>query len=130
MEKHFDFNGALVNPCELEGQTRGTLELFLYPSKISHVGTLQNLQSQVVQIQFTDAVDDVTIHTEGGSMGQLKYKVYEEGEPDCQQLPDGDDQGRQFSHLEANDVITVVVSNVQYQGEPALVYQVLVERPG
>jgi FG-GAP repeat len=142
VEKDLTFDDALQNPCTIEADLISVANSFVYPESDQVFDALKPLQSELIRIDFLDfenpegGFDNVRILAEGD---QLKYKVYlvEDYdtdpwvvEPNCREIPDGDDDGRSFADLPAGSVVYVLLSRTRHAEEvvePPL-YRVWIER--
>ena len=135
LEKTVNFDGALTNPCVLElaliGRSPTDGADITWPASDHVFGDLEGLQAKLVKIQFTTAVNNVTITAEGGGgENVLAYKVFRNGEPDCadpNKVPDGK---RQFESVAAGDLVYVLLADMQYDEKaPAPLFEVRVIAP-
>jgi FG-GAP repeat len=131
IEKRVTFEDTLLNPCQIERDTSGYSNLtpaaISWPALPHHVyGSLENLQSAVVKIAFTERMPFGTILAEKGGNGEgLKYKVYVEGEEQCRDMADGELTVR---NLPKGSIVYVVLSNIEYRTTGVLspLYKVLI----
>lgn len=112
-EKEVNFEGHLPGlPCtmtsSLMGNTGGDNQID-YPASTTALGMLEPLSAVVLEITFKQDYPWVRITASGAEI--LEYKVYESGESDCANVPDGE---RGFSNVAANDKRYVVLANIDY----------------
>ena len=91
-----------------------------WPASDHVFGDLEGLQAKLVKIQFTTAVNNVTITAEGGGgENVLAYKVFRDGEANCadpNKFPDGK---RQFHSVAQGDLVYVLLADMQYDEKAA-----------
>jgi hypothetical protein len=93
-------------------------------------GDLEGLQAKLVKIQFTTAVNNVTITAEGGGENVLAYKVFHDREADCADPEKSPDGKRQFEAVAQGDLIYVLLADMQYDEKaPAPLFEVRVILP-
>ena len=125
------FDGALTNPCVLEQALIGRSPTdgadISWPASDHVFGDLEGLQAKLVKIQFTTAVNNVTITAEGGGENVLAYKVFRDGEANCAdpvKFPDGK---REFDAIAQGDLVYVLLADMQYDAQaPAPLFEVRV----
>ncbi len=120
IEKDVTFEGALPGPegalpgppCEivstLIGNNSGANQIE-FPATAIEKGALAPLSAVVLEITFKQDSPWLKIHA--GTSSDLAYKVYESGEGDCANLPDGE---REFTEVAAGEVRYVVMANTSY----------------
>jgi hypothetical protein len=135
LEKTVNFDGALTNPCVLElaliGRSPTDGADITWPASDHVFGDLEGMQAKLVKIQFTTAVNNVTIIAEGGGgENVLAYKVFRDGEPDCADPEKSPDGKRQFESVAQGDLIYVLLADMQYDEKaPAPLFEVRVISP-
>jgi hypothetical protein len=134
IEKTINFNGALQNPGQIEAgwigkSTQYPLDFPSHDQLPSVEGTLPRLTSEVVAISFeaseVGGTYKVTVgaSAESGAVDGLKYKIYKQGDTNFEIL---EDNPRVFDHEPTPFLVYVVLSNVNYQFENSLKYQVTI----
>ena len=129
MEKTIDFGGRLTDPCRIQADVIGTPKQLLYPPLDAPPwveGSLPRLTSEVVRIIFSgENLGQTTVRAEvtEGTLDQLSYKVYVDGEAGCSELAD---DARTFEQLVTPEVVYVILANRQYQPENLIKYRVSV----
>ena len=133
IEKTIDFNGALKNPGQIELDLIGTPPALAYPpgdQEPAVGGTLPRLTSEVVRIDFSASeaggTYKVTVAATAGTgaVDGLRYKIYKEGDTNFATVEE--DKPRVFDQEPTPFVVYVILSNMHYQPENSLTYQVSV----
>ena len=134
IEKTINFNGALQNPGQIEASwigksTQYPLDFPSHDQLPSVEGTLPRLTSEVVAISFeaseVGGTYKVTVGASagGGAVDGFRYKIYKQGDTNFEIL---EDSSRTFDHEPTPFLVYVVLSNINYQFENSLKYQVTI----
>jgi hypothetical protein len=132
IEKTFDYDGQLLNPCHIETALIGTPQVLIYPPvDASPVveGVLDRLTSAVVKIEFRRETGPIRVSAD--QVADLRYKVYLDGEdavvdgtPACVSV--AEDAPRTFNET-PDQPVYVLLSNVLHPPGSQVRYTVRVE---
>ena len=132
MEKTFDYDAHLLNPCHIETNLIGTPQPLVYPPRDAPSvveGTLDRLTSAVVKIEFRGETGPIKVSAD--QVPNLRYKVYLDGEdtvvdgtPACVSV--AEDAPREFAET-PDQPVYVLLSNVLHPPGSQVRYTVRVE---
>jgi hypothetical protein len=132
--KIFDAMGA--DKCHINGAVIGSVSELDYPpaagrdgppASARSTGNLPGLTAKVVRIKVMDEVGPTTITAIQPPAG-LAYKVYLDGETDCDKInADHPEQVRDFPSLAKGSTVYVVLANVEHQVGSRIGYELEVK---